>query len=199
MFELVKWFDSIAQRVCESLDNFFSGLHAIATVGNSLAGLERISILPVDRRLGDNLLLMADQSRRERKERGKYKIGTGHSHPEDECGFWAYCHMLGYPCVRCGGSNSLRSQDQGAVKCPGPAGTIKQGSYWAGCCKDGGKVKYIGWYDCCVVGSSRPSGGCGTKPFCRGWPNAKNWCSGVGTYYCTVAVHFADADKVCTP
>jgi hypothetical protein len=157
--------------------------------------------LPADRRIGgprvieSHALEMAGGARVD--SGGGYMLGLGvddKKHRERDCGFWGYCHMLGRPCARCGGFNSLpvgvntrnptSGRDGRYLGCPPGA---RLGGAWFGCCWWGPPALplVLGFYDCCT---DPPQQSCGTDPFCRNWPEAKNWCQGVGTYRCTIAI-----------
>jgi hypothetical protein len=181
------WLDQIVQRFCAWLNDHFPGGHGLAVVGNGLAGLGGPAALPVDRRQGPQVVHMSEAARVDSS--GQYILGEGHSHPEDDCGFYAYCHMLGYPCVWCGGRNNMGPPDTyGDTSNRCPSGTTI-GSAWFGCCWFGipSQPRVFGFYDCCKPSASS-LGRCGNRPHCPNWPGAKNWCAGHGRYHCTVAI-----------
>jgi hypothetical protein len=204
-----KWFDRLIEQWCEALNNTFSGQRFLATVGYGMAGLKGMDMLPLDRRLGSNVIKMAGQNpwfrregfrgggKLEKETSGKEKfiVGFGTSPTEQNCGFWAYCHMSGQPCVWCGGSNNLSE-----TKWQDPQSLCPQGTnaklQWFGCCRNPqGKIRMIGFLDCCG------HGWCSIAPWnkCSNFDAAKWWCAehgqhpsfpdhGEDSYYCTVAV-----------
>ncbi len=157
----------------------------MAKVGNTIAGHEPMIPLPSDRRNHDNFTAMAGAM--------APSVGSGGSDPQ-KCGFWAYCHMNGQPCVWCGTSrNALTRGDKLKVPSFCPAGK-SLGAAWFGCCRDpSGTVRFIGFYDCCGRGFCSY-----TRGTCTQWPQAKNWCPGgrwgANSYYCTVAVDMEQPD-----
>jgi hypothetical protein len=192
MTELINMLEDALERLCVWVNDFFPGDRRLALVGHTLAGLRTTIPLPIDRRLGPPVMLMAHNNGGEMATVAKAKGGL--AHPEDDCGFWAYCHMNGQPCIWCSGKNAILTQsaDQevsGRASCP--SGKIV-GSAWYGCCKDpSGKIKMIGFLDCCGPGVCSY-----LKGRCRNWPDAKNWCffdgqssrTGARGYYCTAAI-----------
>src|SRR5262249_46671090 len=148
--------------------------------GDHLAGLRAGVLLPVDRRLGRDLYMAnTGESMMEKAKKGAIKGGNS---KEEDCGFWAYCHISGQPCHRCTPTplvsiNSLlhgREKDLAKLCCYlGKKG----GTFWFGCCRNpAGKPKLIGFGDCCSPGAHAPQD-CATRyPWCENWPDAKNWC-----------------------
>jgi hypothetical protein len=198
MIPLNQWLDRLVQRLCDWLNDFFSGHHGLAMVGNGLAGLDGMPPLPLDRRLGPPRVQMSKPTF---QDGDKWPTGEGGWGPwgifggkdEHDCDYWAYCHMGGEPCVNCKGRNAVKSGDP---RSPGgcPPGALL-GAFWMGCCKDPveNKVKMILWYDCCsppgvYLGKCDPNAG---PNGCRNWQQAKNWCylaNNAYKYYCTVAL-----------
>jgi hypothetical protein len=220
MHELRQWLDGLARRLCEWLNDAVPGHHALAVAGNGLAGLSGAVLLPVDRRVGPEVMPMAGATHFDAT--GKYHVvGTGVA-KEDRCGFWAYCHMNGFPCVWKGGLNYLpdahgRVHPRAANVDPDNLDAIqgmvtrhlcprgkRAGFFWTGCCENpaDGRVRLIGFYDCCGSGA-------GGTVFerCKNWPGAKHWCDSSGTspllgpnsYYCTVAVDMGECPTDYTP
>ncbi len=188
--------DRSAQRFCGWLADFFPGHHGIALAGAAIAGMPNLAPMPVDRRLGLDIRMSNRDEDRTRRENGKYVVGGspgGAVLPQDNCGFWAYCHMSGYPCVRCGGRNYLPPGDPwGSHRCP--SGKIL-GQFWSGCCRDeSGNERLIAFIDCCGKGFC-------TGQRCRNWHGAKNWCFfprtgtdwfGPRSYFCTIVAQLQD-------
>lgn len=201
MNKLQRKLDGMIQRFCEWLNDFFPGQHGLAATGNHLAGLERMVLLPVDRRLGPSTLYMAHNvDFRDGVLSGKPPSNTD----EKNCGFWAYCHISGKPCVRCGGVNFVHmrippwassNRDKLALHwCP--SGTIG-GAAWYGCCKNpAGVGKFIAFFDCCGGTITCAPG----TPSCHNWPQAKNWCfrtrTGTTRYVCTIVYDLGN-DRFC--
>lgn len=188
-----RWFEEL----CIGLDDWFSGSGGVALAGEALAGWRWETPLPTDRRLGDHISARGSQRT---DWAGDVVIGESQNSNENSCQFWAYCHMLGWPCHFCGGKNHLSGKvDATKLQCPPEA--PKLGGLWAGCCKTpSGGVKHMGWWDCCipVKPGKRMPGNCSKKAPCKNWPEAKNWCAGHGKYYCTIAVHLGkSADESC--
>lgn len=190
-----QWLDDLAQRFGEWLDNIFPGHHGLAVVGDRLAGLAGFPLLPVDRRISPNKLMAYDTT-------FDYSSRPQGNNNDRTCGFWAYCHISGQPCVRCGGRNFLpknASFDPDFVKlgkqlCPS---TKRSAGAWYGCCVDpDGDLRYIGFMDCC----GGPQTCAASQDWCEAWPEAKNWCmssiqpNGDWTYYCTVVIDFQTTD-----
>lgn len=182
------WLERSATWLCERFDDFFSGEGLVARVGLATAGAPLTVLLPVDRRISPGMFMghanAVDMA-------NKAHTKGGQSVSTTRCDFWAYCHMSGRPCRRCGGFNHVlwphpKATDlmfMGKLLCP--KGSVG-GTAWFGCCKHpNGKVKYIAFLDCCGK-----SGACGgsAAPWCDNWPAAKDWCAFSGKpYYCTVA------------
>jgi hypothetical protein len=191
---IIQELDRLVQRFCDWLNDFFSGQHGLAVVGNGLAGLKGAPPLPLDRRLGPPRVQMSKSTF---QDGDKWPTGEGgifgmgwFAKNEQECDYWAYCHMAGYPCVWCKGHNAVKQGDP-TTPVPCPSGSV-QGAFWMGCCKDPveNKVKMIMWYDCCGP-EGVDLGQCGAKQECFNWPQAKNWCylaNNSYSYYCTVAL-----------
>ncbi len=219
MNRLMRWLNEAVERLCNWLNDAVSGKRRLARLGNGLAGVYGGTLLPVDRRLGPEILEMHD-NRYDMANPSSSKKGT---HPsESACGFWAYCHLGGKLCVRCDGANDLAGsysrdlQEAGKQLCPsGKDG----GTAWFGCCKDPhGRGKLIAFLDCCGYHIIP----CTFGHHCSNWPEAKNWCvfgpprtewyddnkGGGGRdhpyygadqeeeYYCTVVINM-DADASC--
>jgi len=194
---LTKWKETIDrwfEELCTGLDDWFSGSGGFALAGETLAGWRWENPLPSDRRLNTHVsakgALRTDWA-------GDIVIGESTNSNENSCKFWAYCHMYGIPCKFCGGKNHLSGKlDLSSVSCPQEA--PRRGAFWGGCCRSpSGGVRFIGWYDCCVP-KAKPWPGYCTKTRCLNWPEAKNWCAGIGKYYCTIAVHFGTGrDDTC--
>jgi hypothetical protein len=204
--------DRIVETLCRWLNDFFPGNHGLAVVGDGLAGLERWLVLPVDRRVPDNISLVNDVEHMSGKAaKATARGGTGG--PETvkwyqpnivSCSFWAYCYMKGQPCVWCGGKNELSGHYSGDFTplCPTGKNALQ---FWYGCCKDpSGGFHLIAFVDCCGTGFCKDDPG----QVCRNWREAKGWCvrqSGAGpngyapqpargpdSYYCTVVVDQGD-------
>jgi len=194
MIELSKRIDDALERFCVWLNDFFPGDRRLAFVGHAIAGVGSPRPLPIDRRLAPSVLLMAHTNGGDMAYGARAKGGTGN---QTSCGFWAYCHMSGQPCVWCAGKNSVdgRATDQEAVgRTACPAGKIP-GAAWYGCCRDpAGRLKLIAFLDCCGHGF------CAGLSRCNNWPEAKNWCffdgqsSHIGArgYYCTISIWVGD-------
>jgi hypothetical protein len=196
-------FDQWVEGMCEALYDWFPSRHPLALAGNMVAGLSWDAPLPVDRRIGGPKAIEShaiEAAGGARTNASGWIEGQGIGdvkHVEDECGFWGYCHMLGYPCVRCGGFNSLPFGANARQARSGPDGKYlgcptgsRLGGAWFGCCWWGipAVPLVLGFYDCCT---DPPQRRCGTGPFCQNWPDAKNWCflTGAGTYRCTISLH----------
>lgn len=176
MNDLRRWLDKMVQRLCEGLNDFFPGQHILANAGYGMAGLPRMLILPVDRRLPSNILHMAHGNAGDMAN--KAHVGGG-SNTESTCEFWAYCHMSGQPCVWCGGRNSVAVFDSryselgAAARALCPSGKTG-GNAWWGCCRNpAGTAKLIAFLDCCGSGFCKNLG----LSRCRNWPDAKDWCT----------------------
>lgn len=91
------------------------------------------------------------------------------------CSDTKYCNMYGARCDCCGGNT-------GGCICP--YGTTV-GSFWWGCC--GGN--YVRYYDCCGGNVTCNCTWCNRTNAPSRTPNSHwiDWCSGSGTYRCTVA------------
>jgi hypothetical protein len=235
MSKLQRWFDRLIERWCEALNDLLPGHRFLAAVGYEMAGLRGMFMLPVDRRMEPGVMKMASEHPLLRHERAGpnqrdgggiadssggprldparqdgHIIGRGTSASERDCGFWAYCHMSGQPCVWCGGRNNVV---EGATVLP--AQLCPQGKNlflaWYGCCRNPqGQIKLIGFWDCCgegtcwgVYGVSYSAG-----PWCKKYAQSKNWCSSTGvpdsnrgpfSYYCTVAINHGDCDLSISP
>jgi hypothetical protein len=220
MDRLMRWLDGVVERLCDWLNASVSGRGRLAVLGNGLAGVYGGTPLPVDRRKGPEILQMHTNSH---EQASPAHLRTGVSPFESNCGFWAYCHMSGQPCVWCGGSNDLTGKGSsfstsGTNLCPSFSGWGKShgGSAWYGCCMDPyGRARLIAFLDCC--GSHAVP--CKVFGKCKNWPEAKNWCIGPITgfnrggmpvyhttswfepftdtnYYCTVVID-ANNDAAC--
>lgn len=195
---LTKWKETIDrwfEELCIGLDDWFSGSGGFALAGEALAGWRWEQPLPIDRRTHDHVYtkgaMRTDWA-------GDPVIGESQNSNANSCQFWAYCHMLGWPCHFCGGKNHLSGPlDATKLQCPPEA--PKLGGLWVGCCSTpGGGVKQMGWWDCCVPKGKKWKGNCSQKAPCKNWPEAKNWCAGHGRYYCTIAIHMGSGgDKTC--
>src|SRR5262245_8448541 len=122
MNRLMRWLDDVVERLCNWLNDAVPGRHRLALVGNGLAGVYGGAPLPLDRRRGPEILQMhanqydmADRSH----AKGEYSglrpgtnINVKYTITNHNCGYWAYCHMSGEPCVRCGGNNALLPGNQ---------------------------------------------------------------------------------------
>ena len=168
MRNLEEWLIYWVKVLCDWLNNNTPGQHPLALAGNALAGIKPGPLLPVDRRFGLEIIMMANAM-------NAGQVGPHAKGKDKTCGFWAYCGMMGYLCTNCGGGNAF---DGKKVCCP--SGTVK-GNAWYSCCKDpNGKGRYIGWVDCCQKKkTAKPCGG----PPCVNNPNVADWCAGVG-YLC---------------
>jgi hypothetical protein len=198
MDRLRAWIDRLIERLCEWLDDMLPGHGRLAFVGTALVGGPGLLTLPVDRQFGANALLMSFE-----RDAGFTGVGdTPGNNLDRNCGFWAYCHISGQPCVRCGGKNWVLSgappvmqRDSKRIAkfwCPkGKEG----GTSWYGCCRNPkGVPKMIAFFDCCGKGNCSPA------QWCHKWPDAKNWCYGSSSstseYYCTI-VYDMDQDDDC--
>jgi hypothetical protein len=196
MNRLMRWLDGEVERLCNWLNDVVSGRRPLARLGSRLAGVWGGAPLPVDRRKGPEILQM-HTNQYEKGGAANAKAGT---YPwEGGCGFWAYCHMSGEPCVWCGGKNALSSghpyandlSKAGKDLCPSfhwwgksdigsSYSHSSMGVAWYGCCNDPyGKGKLIAFLDCC--GSHAQP--CSWGYTCKNWPGAKNWCTGAVTGY----------------
>ncbi len=183
-------------------------------LGNGLAGQYGGIPLPVDRRIGPEILRYNWDNRQDNANPGHAKSGTVPI--PGNCGFWAYCHMKGEPCVWCGGKNGLSPGNPyagdfskaGEDLCPSfqGFGHSHAGTAWFGCCKDpSGVAKMIAFLDCCGSHMQKCNGHWLREgEECKNWPEAKSWCiTGLPTgylgwssrpvyetehYYCTVAI-----------
>src|SRR5262249_37406502 len=130
----------------------------------------------------------------------------------DSCGYWAYCHLKGYPCAKLGvGDNAVEGEpnpwyqdlnNAGRSLCPTGSSS---GIAWFGCCFKPGtqgpqegteRSKMIAFLDCCQENHPTRWG----IP-CVNWWGAKNWCffnNQERTYYCTVVVDIGN-DEACNP
>ena len=214
MNRLVRWLDGLVERLCNWLNDRVSGKRRLALLGDGLAGVQSGTPLPVDRRIDPGILEMHEN----RYEMGNSSQAKAGSHPsESACGFWAYCHLGGKLCVRCGGKNLLGGYASGIdfnqigeELCPSG---FDAGTAWYGCCKDPyGKGKLIAFLDCCGLHIIP----CTWGHHCSNWPEAKNWCvfgpprtewydgrdhpfygaDQTEEYYCTVVINM-NADASC--
>jgi hypothetical protein len=231
MNRLTQWLDQAVERICEWLNGILPGDHQLVVAGYGLAGLQKGFLLPVDRRLNPSVLHMSYKpaSHSEKMTRKaaleaavlstiggyvdkarKYKMPPP-SALEDNCGFWAYCHISGVPCQKCrpasvvGSINFLDpTQSNGSSQCD-RLGKM-DGTAWWGCCKNpSGQIRLIGFSDCCSSGYPAPQdcGGSWDTAKCENWPDAKDWCFNTvegknkqtmeasgkkATYYCTIVL-----------
>jgi len=217
MYKQKRWFDRLIERWCEALNDAFSGQRLLAAVGYGMAGLKGMEMLPLDRRLGSNVIKMSgqvDQFRVDSQSRhregtnlekepsgpNRYIVGYGTNPSDKDCGFWAYCHMQGMPCTWCSGKNNLTENTNVDYKSLCPEGTNAQ-SAWYGCCRNPQrKIRMIAFVDCCGRGF------CSVQFWerCANFNAAKNWCAAEGShlrwpqdrgpnsYYCTIAVDQGD-------
>jgi hypothetical protein len=208
MNRLTHWIDGLVERLCNWLNDSISGRRRLALLGNGMAGVDGGATLPVDRRLGADYFPLGQNSRAMQDPAHAKRGGLGTERDEDSCGFWAYCHMRGRPCVWCDGKNALardnpypnRFFSAGRDLCPTffMGGKSKGSSAWYGCCKNPlGVAHLIAFLDCC--GDHHTYCGAGFfRPFshkCINWPAAKDWCDTVD-YYCTVAIDM-NQDGLC--
>jgi hypothetical protein len=106
MDRLMRWLDGVVEGLCNWLNDVVSGRRPLARLGYRLAGRHGGTPLPVDRRIGAEVLQM--HQNQFTKANSASAKGGGYI-LQGNCGFWAYCHMSGQPCVWCGGSNALGS------------------------------------------------------------------------------------------
>jgi hypothetical protein len=189
MDRLMRWLDFMVERLCNWLNDVVSGRRPLARLGSRLAGVWGGTPLPVDRRIGAEIIKMHtnqyEKAGAANAKSGGYILGGN-------CGFWAYCHMSGQPCIWCDGKNALGSTSNryasdlskaGKDLCPSFTGWGKShgAAAWFGCCKDmTGKGKLIAFMDCC--GSKLLP--CSIRHWrCKNWPEAKDWCIGPITGY----------------
>lgn len=206
MNEPKRWLDRMVQRFCGWLNDYFPNQHGLAVAGNSLAGLGKAVILPVDRRVGPTAVHMAHGNWMAKANAASIKPNKAMMNVQSECSFWAYCYMSGQPCVWCGGSNSTLSSSTRDMSRLCPKGK-SVGSAWYGCCMNPqGVAKLIAFADCCG------SGFCKIRLPCSNYGEAKNWCTyvagqvfeggaernvyGTLSYYCTVALD-TERDDTC--
>jgi hypothetical protein len=176
------WLDDVAQRLCDWLNNHIPGQHPLAVAGGVMSGSRQCPTLPVDRRVGPEVLLMVAAG-----GAGGAVVDKGN---DKKCDYWALCNMAGVPCTLCKGKNGF---DGKKGKCP--SGTVV-GLNWTGCCPDGGGTKrWIDFTDCCH--KTEDYKGCSEKCWCKNYKPGVNWCAGKGNYYCTIAEHDPKKDASC--
>jgi hypothetical protein len=206
----MRWLDEQVQRLCTWLNDLLSGRHQLATLGYQLAGVDPTPQFPVDRRAPDHIVAMAHTNAAEKAVPGAAGGNQGwFTQTNTSCGYWAYCHIKGYPCVKLGvGTNSVEAgenapnpmygdlQRAGSDLCPNGSTT---GTAWYGCCFKPGtqgstagvqQARLIAFLDCCQENHPTRWG----IP-CVNWWGAKNWCffnNEERTYYCTVVVDMGD-------
>ncbi len=193
--------DRIVESICHWLEDLIPRRHALAVVGEHLAGTRDQVLLPADRRTGLSFMSGAGgfgeagaAARQNAESRAFAANKLDPSADEKSCNFWAYCNMTGYPCTVCGGTNGFGAtgtNPRGAgTSCPSGS---KVGQYWSGCCqKPGGSIHYVAWLDC-----GRPTSRVCGPQWCDNYPGVKDWTIGAGKYYCTVSVTIPSKDSIC--
>ncbi len=99
--------------------------------------------------------------------------------PVNNCDRWSWCGMNGYPCARCGGTDTT---------CPS-SGCSTTGNPWSACCVTGSGCYRVYYYDCCATsGKSCPSVTCTAS--CHNKALGGWWCNGgdSSNYRCTLAI-----------
>jgi methylamine dehydrogenase light chain len=156
---------------------------ALAATASRVAGVGSHEHLPVDRRERLDPMHHAHDHPREvarvrpmsiaddpswRQSRWEWPFGSWFGASGVNCSDNRYCHLHGYACACCGGTDT---------KCP--TGTTR-GHYWSFCCQH----STIWYVDCCGGNTKCPS----SCPVCHN-SNQPNWCLGYGggQYICTLA------------